>query len=85
MIEKMVAFAYNYKGLLTTRILLSQNILNNLCITFDRSKDTIQFSDIKWDAVKDIKYPFAGFFKDDGFHQANLFVEDEAENINKDD
>ncbi|MCL1996203.1 MAG: retropepsin-like domain-containing protein [Defluviitaleaceae bacterium] len=65
-IEKLVAFAANYKGNIENRMLLGLNVINNLEITFSRHKDKLYFNYKPYHLVKNKKYPCAMFFKTQG-------------------
>ena len=78
-IPKLVAFCADYKGSLTTSVLLGLNLLNNLEYAISRNKHSLSFDVDIWALVEDKKYPFSLFFDmEDGMKPVypSLLIED---------
>ena len=68
-ISKLAAFAADYKGSISDRILLGNNVLNNFVIELHRNESgKLKFEYKPWHIVKDKKHPCAMFFRT---HDAN--------------
>ena len=62
-IEKLVAFAADYKGYIEDRLLIGNNILYNLKLLLFRNLDgKLKFDYEKWSELKTKEYPFIAFF-----------------------
>ena len=62
-IPKLIAFAAEYKGSLSNRILLGLNFLNNLKFTISRAENTMTFEQSFIPSIADKKYPFTVYFE----------------------
>jgi len=65
-IERLSVFAAKYEGNLKERVLIGQNILNNINFSISKNASRMKFEIDIWSIAKSKKYPFTLFFNQHG-------------------